>query len=177
MKHLYSLAFVLVTLASFNHLSAQTIVTTNASAPGFCDGSATYSDYASYPGWNWTWYKMDTVTVIASNGTTVWFSTLGIDEQLLDAVTIYPNPFTNVISVDNKDGVIRSLKLMDLNGRVLSEMPAVNSGLVEMNELETLSSGTYLLILSGEICTTKPCSPRRMGFLLSAQGRKLDPFY
>ncbi|MNJ88884.1 hypothetical protein D3C87_64420 [compost metagenome] len=89
-------------------------------------------------------------SVIYFDGTNVWFSTLGVNEQLLDHVTIYPNPFTGSISVDNKDGMIRSMKLVDLNGRLLSEMNSVNSGLVEMKQLETISSGTYLLILSGE---------------------------
>ena len=89
-------------------------------------------------------------TVIYFDGSNVWMSTLGIDEQdLLENVSIFPNPFTNSISVDNKAGVIQSLKLIDLNGRVLSEMNQVNSELVELDQLEPISSGTYLLILSG----------------------------
>jgi hypothetical protein len=88
--------------------------------------------------------------VIYFDGSNVWTSTLGLDEQdLLENVSIFPNPFTNSISVDNKAGVIQSLKLIDLNGRVLSEMNQVNSELVELDQLETISSGTYLLILSG----------------------------
>lgn len=89
--------------------------------------------------------------VVYFDGTTVWTSTLGLDEQhLLDNITIYPNPFNNSISVDNKNGVIRSVKLVDLNGRVISEMSNLNSGLVQLNQLEAISSGTYLLILSGD---------------------------
>nr|WP_294859148.1 T9SS type A sorting domain-containing protein [uncultured Fluviicola sp.] len=89
--------------------------------------------------------------VIYFDGTTVWTSTLGLDEQhLLDNATIYPNPFSNSISVDNKDGLIQSVKLIDLNGRLISEMSNPNSGLVELNQLQSVSSGTYLLILSGE---------------------------
>lgn len=81
----------------------------------------------------------------------VWKPTLGFDEQeLLNQVSVYPNPFNNSISVDNKDGVIQSLKLVDLNGRVLSEMSNLNSGVVEINQLENLSSGTYFIVLSGE---------------------------
>jgi hypothetical protein len=81
---------------------------------------------------------------------TVWLSTLSLDEQdLLSNVSVYPNPFSNSVSVDNKNGVIQSLKLIDLGGRILSEMKQVHSGLVELNQLESLSSGTYLLILSG----------------------------
>lgn len=86
------------------------------------------------------------------NGFTfVWKPTLGLDEQdLLDQVSVYPNPFNNSISLDNNDGVIQSVKLIDLNGRVISEMSNLNSGLVQLNQLESVSSGTYLLILSGE---------------------------
>lgn len=90
-------------------------------------------------------------SVIYFDGSNVWMSTLGLDEQhLLDNINVYPNPFTNSISVDNKDGVIQSLKLIDLNGRTLSEMNQVNSGLIELGQLESISSGTYLLILTGE---------------------------
>jgi hypothetical protein len=89
-------------------------------------------------------------SVIYFDGSSVYFSTLGMAENPLDQVTIYPNPFSSSISVDNKDGAIRSMKLLDLNGRVISEMTALNSGSVEMNQLESVSSGTYLLVLSGE---------------------------
>ncbi len=90
-------------------------------------------------------------SVIYFDGSSVWTSTLGLDEQdLLDHVTIYPNPFNNSISVDNTDGVIQSVKLVDLNGRLISEMSHINSGLIELNQLESVSNGTYLLILSGE---------------------------
>jgi hypothetical protein len=89
-------------------------------------------------------------SVIYFNGTDVWTSTLATNEHLLDRISVYPNPFSNSISIDNKDGSIRSMKLIDLNGRILCEMNQVNSGLVEMNRLEAISSGTYLLILSGE---------------------------
>ncbi len=89
-------------------------------------------------------------SVIYFDGTNVHYSTLGVAEQTLDNISVYPNPFTSSISIDNKDGVIQSLKLIDLNGRVLSEMSHLHSGVVEMNALETLSSGTYLLVLSGE---------------------------
>lgn len=88
--------------------------------------------------------------VVYFDGSQVWMSTLNVTENALDNISIYPNPFTHSISVDNKDGVIQSIKLIDLNGRVLSEMPSVNSGMVKLEQLETLSSGTYLLILSGE---------------------------
>jgi hypothetical protein len=89
-------------------------------------------------------------SVIYFDGTNVHYSTLGVAEQVLDNISVYPNPFTSSISIDNKDGIIRSLKLIDLNGRVLSEMNQVNSGMVKMEQLESVSSGTYLLIFSGE---------------------------
>jgi hypothetical protein len=91
-------------------------------------------------------------SVIYFDGTNVWLTpVLGLDEkELLDQLSVYPNPFSNSITIDNKEGTVRSLKLIDLNGRILSEMSAVNSGLVKLDQLETISSGTYLLILSGE---------------------------
>lgn len=88
--------------------------------------------------------------VVYFDGSQIWMSTLGLEEQdLLNQVAVYPNPFNHSISVDNKDGIIQSLKLVDLNGRVLSEMPSVNSGMLKLEQLETLSSGTYFMILTG----------------------------
>jgi hypothetical protein len=89
-------------------------------------------------------------SVIYFDGSTIWTSTLAIDEHLLDNVSIYPNPFSNSISVDNKDGVIQSLKLIDLNGRIIGEKTNMNSGVIEFDGLESIGSGTYFLILSGE---------------------------
>ncbi|AEA43572.1 T9SS type A sorting domain-containing protein [Fluviicola taffensis] len=87
--------------------------------------------------------------VLYFSGTSI-STPLQLKENPLESISIYPNPFSNSISVDNKDGVILSMKLIDLNGRVLSEMPNLNSGLIELNQLESVSHGTYLLILSGE---------------------------
>lgn len=89
-------------------------------------------------------------SVIYFDGSNVWVTALGVDEHALDNISIYPNPFSNSISVDNTNGIIQSLKLVDLNGRILSEMPSVNSGIVKLDQLEAISSGTYLLILSGD---------------------------
>lgn len=77
-------------------------------------------------------------------------STLQVNENPLESVSVYPNPFHDVIKIDNPDGAIQSVKLIDLNGRVLAERASVDSGVIEFGELESLSRGTYLLILSGD---------------------------
>lgn len=82
------------------------------------------------------------------NGTSV--ENLAVNENLLESIHIYPNPFTNSLSVDNQDGAIRNLKLIDLNGRLITEKSALNSGIIQLTELEFVHSGTYILILSGE---------------------------
>lgn len=77
-------------------------------------------------------------------------SNLSETENLLESVSIYPNPFTNVIQIDNQNGAVQSMKLTDLNGRIIGEKVAVNSGVIEFDGLESIGSGTYFLILSGE---------------------------
>ena len=104
MKHLYSIVFVLVALTCSHLVTAQIIP-------------------------NVTNFKIE--HVVYFDGSTVWMSTLGVQENAFNNISIYPNPFTNSILVDNKDGIIRSMKLVDLNGRVLSEMSTVNSGMVK----------------------------------------------
>ena len=88
--------------------------------------------------------------LIYFDGTTVYFSTLGLPENLLDQVRVFPNPFTHVLSIDNHNSSVKSVKLMDLNGRILSERTTMGSGTIKLDQLERISSGTYLLILSGE---------------------------
>ncbi|WP_343747421.1 T9SS type A sorting domain-containing protein [Fluviicola sp.] len=68
----------------------------------------------------------------------------------LESVSVYPNPFNDVIKIDNQAGAVQSMKLVDLNGRVLAEKTAVTSGVIEFNELESVSRGTYMLILTGD---------------------------
>jgi len=81
------------------------------------------------------------------DGSTI--SMLIVEENSLESINIYPNPFSNSISFDNKDGAIQTLKMVDLNGRIISEMNHLNSGSVELKQLDNVSSGSYLLILSG----------------------------
>lgn len=77
-------------------------------------------------------------------------SSLSETENLLESVSIYPNPFTDVIKIDNQNGSVQSMKLTDLNGRIIGEKTGVNSGVIEFDGLEFIGSGTYFLILSGE---------------------------
>ncbi|MNJ83300.1 hypothetical protein D3C87_07160 [compost metagenome] len=77
-------------------------------------------------------------------------SSLSETENLLESVSIYPNPFTDVIKIDNQNGSVQSMKLTDLNGRIIGEKMTVNSGVIEFDGLESIGSGTYFLILSGE---------------------------
>lgn len=77
-------------------------------------------------------------------------SSLSETENLLESVSIYPNPFTDVVKIDNQNGSVQSMKLTDLNGRIIGEKMTVNSGVIEFDGLESIGSGTYFLILSGE---------------------------
>lgn len=72
------------------------------------------------------------------------------NENPLEFVSIYPNPFTDVIKIDNQNGAVQSMKLTDLNGRIIGEKVVVNTGVIEFDGLESIGSGTYFLILSGE---------------------------
>lgn len=72
------------------------------------------------------------------------------NENSLESVSIYPNPFTDVIKIDNQNGAVQSMKLTDLNGRIIGEKAVVNTEVIEFDGLESIGSGTYFLILSGE---------------------------
>ena len=72
----------------------------------------------------------------------------GIEANVLDQLSIYPNPTTNFLTIDNLSNIIDgyTIQLTDLNGKVLIEQANVSSNQesLELN-VEQLKAGFYLL--------------------------------
>lgn len=95
-----------------------------------------------------TFSLTDSSAIYRSSSSSV--SSLSVSENPLESISIYPNPFTDIIKIDNQNGSVQSMKLTDLNGRIIGEKTNINSGVIEFDGLESISSGTYFLILYGE---------------------------
>lgn len=85
-----------------------------------------------------------------SNGTTYIFtpSSLGLNNfEVNDLVRLYPNPIHDVFRIDNNDKSIeiKSVKIIDTNGRLIKEF----SALVEFNIAE-LNRGIYFAVIQTE---------------------------
>ena len=95
------------------------------------------------------------ITVYACNGAGlcdslssdgfVYINDVGIDENALENIVIYPNPATDKIAVEmNSD---QSYRLTDLSGRLISEGELVKG--VNWIGLSTLPKATYELVIGG----------------------------
>ncbi|MEZ4796594.1 MAG: M14 family zinc carboxypeptidase [Flavobacteriaceae bacterium] len=88
----------------------------------------------------------DDITVIQVS---VTVDTLGIDDNELSEITVFPNPFKNTVTIDlpntfNTD--FMDVELFDLRGRKISTTTFISDGnSIKLDHLNTLSVGTYLL--------------------------------
>jgi hypothetical protein len=80
--------------------------------------------------------------IITNIVSTMVVENLGIDEYEKDIISIYPNPFNDVIYLNSKNGVeINAIEIIDLQGKVL--IKSYNGS--DKIKTDHLSSGIYLL--------------------------------
>lgn len=76
--------------------------------------------------------------------------TLGIEENTLEEVSIFPNPFSNSITIKLPHQSINSsinIELYDISGRSILNMPNVNfnNGQFKLENTQNISKGSYFL--------------------------------
>uniref|UniRef100_UPI00404A099B M14 family zinc carboxypeptidase n=3 Tax=Gelidibacter sp. TaxID=2018083 RepID=UPI00404A099B len=91
----------------------------------------------------------DDVIIIQVN---VTLETLGLNENTLNNVTIYPNPFDNSITIKLPIGLQSnnfSVELLDISGRVIYNTTTSNAiqGDIQLSNLNTLAAGSYFIKL------------------------------
>jgi len=79
-----------------------------------------------------------------TNTYTVFVRTVGVEENLLANLSVYPNPFGNQISVRNAEGVNRVI-ITNLIGQVVMDTPLTS----ETINTSKLSNGVYMVIFQG----------------------------
>ncbi|MDG4715421.1 BspA family leucine-rich repeat surface protein [Winogradskyella marincola] len=82
--------------------------------------------------------------IITNMVSTTVVENLGIDEYESNLVSIYPNPFNNVIYLNSKNGIeVNVIEIIDLQGKVLIK----SSNETDKIKTDQLSSGVYILSL------------------------------
>jgi len=72
---------------------------------------------------------------------TFYASNLSQDEFLNEAITIYPNPVSNVLNIKNAGIEIENVKIYDVNGRLVKEV-ALDHNQIDLSQLP---KGIYIL--------------------------------
>lgn len=70
---------------------------------------------------------------------------LSLDENLLSDVNLYPNPATNIISVDGLISDKCSIQLIDIQGRIVLKQRIENNKPISINQL---GKGVYIAVIS-----------------------------
>ena len=87
--------------------------------------------------------RIDNINISAQN--TVPTINLNINEFLSNQFNIYPNPAEDIIIITNSDNMsIQQINIYDLAGKLISTQNFNNEAEIQLN-VETLTSGTYLL--------------------------------
>lgn len=80
---------------------------------------------------------------------TVIESTLGVNDNALENLEFYPNPFDNVINIKIPQVYSNDefqISLLDITGKKIMEIKAVSQGgLIQVSHIESLSQGIYIL--------------------------------
>lgn len=89
------------------------------------------------------------VTYITSGGGDFGQFTLGLNENTLDEITIFPNPTVGRIGISNLESDVTAM-LYDTAGRVVRDNIRLNAGGVSSIDLFALKSGIYFLQLTDQ---------------------------
>ncbi|WP_417195705.1 peptidoglycan DD-metalloendopeptidase family protein [Bizionia sp.] len=92
---------------------------------------------------DWKWqvtYEGQTVTHLFT------IQTLGIDENELQTVAVYPNPTTSNIYISSGNQIITKVKIVDIHGKIIKTITNNVDGITTVN-LEDISNGLYFLSL------------------------------
>lgn len=75
------------------------------------------------------------------------FETTGVNEEIPESFTIYPNPATDVVTLSHASG-IKKITVLNYMGQTV--LQTENKGPVQQVDISRLSRGTYLLLVETE---------------------------
>jgi len=92
-------------------------------------------------------HKYDNIKVTALKIVPPNIITLSISEQLAQSFNLYPNPATNIVNITNNENIsIKQVEIYDVTGKLINTQNFNNETEIQLN-VETLTSGTYMLHL------------------------------
>ncbi len=103
------------------------------------------NDWQTGNGGVWQNWYVDNGTLLESNSTAINCTANTIDnEQLNASISVYPNPFSDVISISSNEYEIQEITLFDHTGRIVMHVnnPQVNTLNLETDDLE---NGVYIV--------------------------------
>ena len=74
---------------------------------------------------------------------------LGINDSNLDAVSFYPNPTKDVITIVSPQTIVTSAKVFDIRGRIISEVDFSNQGSYQI-DLSAMEAAIYFIDITTE---------------------------
>lgn len=74
---------------------------------------------------------------------------LGIDEQNLNTIRMFPNPTSHIINIHLKDIQVKSIRIMDIQGKSIKILSNFSENKIEVS-VEDLEKGIYLLEISSD---------------------------
>ncbi|PWH84842.1 RCC1 domain-containing protein [Brumimicrobium oceani] len=77
----------------------------------------------------------------------VFVDVLGIEDNELNGISVYPNPITDELNINNENGALLSVEMIDAKGSVVVSKKASKSFSFNTGEL---NSGVYILIVRSE---------------------------
>ena len=88
-------------------------------------------------------FKIDNIKISAVNT----LPTLYIIDLDASKFNLYPNPATNIVNINNSENMsVKQIEIYDLAGKLINTQNFNNEADIQLN-IETFTSGTYLLYL------------------------------
>lgn len=84
---------------------------------------------------------------LAGSVATFYSSTLSNEEFLKNEISVYPNPVTNLLNIDNSSIPIETVKVYDLSGRLINGIK-INDNQIDVSQLQ---NGMYILNIETSI--------------------------
>lgn len=92
-------------------------------------------------------HKFDNIKVTAIKVVPPNIIALSINEQLAENFNLYPNPATSIVNITNNENMsIKQVEIYDVTGKLINTHNFNNETEIQLN-IETLTSGTYLMHL------------------------------
>ncbi|MEQ8925892.1 MAG: T9SS type A sorting domain-containing protein, partial [Fulvivirga sp.] len=94
---------------------------------------------------------VDGCTSAVSDDVALIVTSTGLSNRL-DAVSVFPNPATNLIQIKGFAGDVSGLQLFDLSGRAQQTTFRVNGNVIE-SDISAIPNGVYLLMINSKEST------------------------